>query len=183
MQISCPNCGQKYDVDDSCAGQTAQCEQCGEKFVVYAVVKPPKPTQPAIPKTRTCPMCGENILIIAKKCRYCGTMLTRQSRQYDRSAFVILGLLFGGLGVHNFYVGRFGAAFLNLSLFILTFVSCGIAAAINMIFVIANICADPNDDIVRKKWKQKDGFYRWLAVCNVFLFIGILLLIIYENIH
>jgi len=33
MNISCPNCGQKYEVDSSILGQNVECESCGTNFI------------------------------------------------------------------------------------------------------------------------------------------------------
>lgn len=34
MKIRCPECGQKYDADDSFVGQWITCQSCGEKFFI-----------------------------------------------------------------------------------------------------------------------------------------------------
>lgn len=83
---------------------------------------------------KVCPYCGEKIRAVAKKCRFCGEMLdgssvvaskpdaaiqvvvkTEQSATpyappppiypKSRKVFIVLGLLFGFFGIHNFYAG------------------------------------------------------------------------------
>jgi len=61
MKIKCPSCGQEYDIDETYIGHKVECA-CGTKFIAEEAQK-------------RCPMCGEKILISAKKCRYCGEYL------------------------------------------------------------------------------------------------------------
>jgi|GEM_PF-5026698 len=61
IKIMCPSCGQEYNIDETYIGHKVECA-CGTKFIAEEAQK-------------RCPMCGEKILISAKKCRYCGEYL------------------------------------------------------------------------------------------------------------
>lgn len=111
MKISCPHCRQNYEVDESYAGQNVQCQNCGNEFSVNAspVVMLP---------TKTCPMCGEEILAVAKKCKYCGEYLNSDGTSAEKPKefiiYFLLALFFGGLGIHNFYEGRYSYAIVKI---------------------------------------------------------------------
>jgi fatty acid desaturase len=42
VEIQCPSCGRRHDIESDLVGQTVTCE-CGDKFV--AQLQPPKPLQ------------------------------------------------------------------------------------------------------------------------------------------
>ena len=66
-------------------------------------------------------MCGEEILAIAQKCKHCGEYLTETGepagvRAKSRLSFILLGLFFGWMGVHNAYIGHPLRGFIQLIL-------------------------------------------------------------------
>ncbi|MBU4247254.1 MAG: NINE protein [Verrucomicrobia bacterium] len=72
------------------------------------------------PQHKTCPFCGEEILLSAIKCKHCGEFLDERPKQTpfaapimvtapkSRSAAVLLAILLGGLGLHKFYLNSPG---------------------------------------------------------------------------
>ena len=128
MRLRCPHCRQKYEIDEQFAGQEIECVSCGKLFRLPAAKVPAAAATPAaakvpVPgtarrhagrgakrKTRDCPVCGEAIPVDAVKCGHCGEFSAAASdlpvRRKSRRAYVVLGLLLGGIGAHNFYLGR-----------------------------------------------------------------------------
>lgn len=65
IKITCPSCGQEYDVSETYIGQKVECG-CGTKFIAEEA-------------QRRCPMCGEKVLLSAQKCKHCGEKFGIQS--------------------------------------------------------------------------------------------------------
>jgi len=47
MKISCPHCGQHFDVEEADFGKEADCTNCGKRFVLQAPASPVSPEQPS----------------------------------------------------------------------------------------------------------------------------------------
>ena len=83
MTVICPGCGWSAEVPEDKipdGGITATCRKCQAKFEVKKELKPVAEQPPILPRsesrdTKPCPLCGEEILAVAKKCKHCGSML------------------------------------------------------------------------------------------------------------
>lgn len=97
----CRNCGKEM------SDKAAVCVQCGVK----------KGTGSSY-----CPNCGNETAKGAAVCLKCGVSLngTASGEGKSRMAAGLLGILLGGLGVHNFYLGYTGKAVLQLILCLFT---------------------------------------------------------------
>jgi predicted RNA-binding Zn-ribbon protein involved in translation (DUF1610 family) len=64
MEINCPQCEQKYELDESMVNQNVECQSCNNNFIV------------SDNRERVaCPMCSELILKAARICQYCKSPL------------------------------------------------------------------------------------------------------------
>ena len=125
MKTECPHCGQHYEVEENFAGQNVECSQCGKAFTVSAPEK-----------TRRCPMCGEEILAVAKKCKHCGELLDdagQPIQKKSRAAYILFGLFFGGLGAHNCYIGKSTAGMCEALVWVLGLVIWWVGGASGML--------------------------------------------------
>lgn len=81
-KIQCPHCSQHYEVSSDDFGATVACQACGKDFVI---TQPDTDTQDApeneqAQATKPCPVCAEQILTTAKKCKHCGEFLDGKMR-------------------------------------------------------------------------------------------------------
>ena len=85
----CPRCGQRISADADREGETTDCPKCGSCVLIE------KDTQPAVPRTRKCPFCAEDIQVAAVKCKHCGSDLTRSSGapSYGKSLALSIAVL------------------------------------------------------------------------------------------
>lgn len=122
--IKCPECGGDKTIAEG--SNKYICQYCGSTFVNASETITPAT---AAPPTVNCQYCGGEIVMGAQKCRHCGEWLNRPAyytpvspqpiyvqtgpQQYTTSkskvVAALLAFFLGGLGVHEFYLGRNGA--------------------------------------------------------------------------
>ncbi len=97
ISVDCPSCGKTLKAKDSAAGMTAKCPSCSEpiqipeisevydaedEFGVTASAGTDLPRNSgAASDQRPCPMCGELINALAKKCRFCGEVFDKKLKK------------------------------------------------------------------------------------------------------
>ena len=99
-------------------------------------------------KTKRCPMCGEEILAVAKKCRFCGEFLDEDAKRASmtppgksRATYIMLGLFFGNFGAHNFYIGDKASGRIHIYLLFLPVIGWLISA----VMAIWEVCTVSKD--------------------------------------
>lgn len=116
IRFSCPYCQQHFVCDSSMTGQLVACPSCGNNIHVAADAAKPeliivaeapkhqqneqKPPQPAIEVVHYGPGYAPN-----SNPRNPNTGASFSGERKNRIVFIILGVLLGGLGIHNFYAG------------------------------------------------------------------------------
>src|SRR5574344_2243586 len=86
-----------------------------------------------------CPNCGKEVQESFNACPNCGNSLKQKSKEAynpdneakSKIAAGLLGIFFGSLGIHNFYLGYKSKAITQL---LLTLCTCGIGAAFTSIW-------------------------------------------------
>lgn len=116
----CRNCGKEMD------NKAYVCINCGVK---------------RNHGSKFCNNCGNPTEEEAQFCTNCGVKLPRFILGNDQGKSKVLagllGIFFGGLGVHRFYLGYTGIGVLQL---ILTFATCGVASIWGFIEGILILC-------------------------------------------
>lgn len=126
----CDNCGGLLEFDSEHVGTVIECPHCQSKTIlqISGQTAPPLTNAPAAPLSSliSCPDCGRDVSKRAFSCPHCGGPLQQAAHaqppfvQYapglvaqpvynlpvkSRSAYIVLGLFLGFLGLHNFYAG------------------------------------------------------------------------------
>ncbi len=102
FQFNCPKCGKLLEAEDSWNGLQTQCPECSQTITIQrtdSTVCPTPQVQPQVsPQAPVQPPPNINVIVNP------GGMAPKKPR--NRIVYVLLGLLLGGFGVHNFYAGR-----------------------------------------------------------------------------
>lgn len=116
-KMKCSHCGQEIKKND------LFCSSCGEKVIL---------------QRQNCPNCGADIQPNETTCLNCGYYLPPQHIHHyshkSRMIAVILGLLFGGIGLHNFYLGYSSKGFIQVCLFLGGLFTLGLTTIISIIW-------------------------------------------------
>ena len=101
---------------------STRCPSCGATVKVEAA-------QPAAPAAAAAP----SVIVVPAAAMGAQPLHPPKSR----TAYVILGIFLGGLGIHNFYAGFTGRAIVQLLLSIL---SCGYLSLVSWLWAIVEVC-------------------------------------------
>ncbi|MDB5308605.1 MAG: hypothetical protein JWO38_2807 [Gemmataceae bacterium] len=136
IRVICPTCNAELEIDEKHAGQEVECGSCLQVFVAEAPGGKKKPYRmnrsgeddeagDRAPRRRSRRDDDDDDYEDDRPRR-------RRRRDYgapakSRVAYILLGLFFGGLGIHNFYAGRtnpglaqVGLNLFNITMFVLT---------------------------------------------------------------
>jgi len=100
------------------------CRHCGLEYKTDEAVMCPRCQAPKGKGTNFCPFCGEQVTPEQKICANCGVEMETYGVNGVKSKVVagLLGIFLGTYGVHNFYLGYYKRAAVQLCLVIFAFV-------------------------------------------------------------
>lgn len=139
-QVAMPSVGQL--LNRTPAQQFSSVPPAPGAFAATACPPPPHtaagPAPDGLP-TLICPGCRNTVSALARRCPYCGhPFRNMRASQHSRLVALLLCFFLGCLGVHRFYVGKFGTGILQL----LTLGGFFIWSFIDFIFIACGIFRD-----------------------------------------
>jgi DNA-directed RNA polymerase subunit RPC12/RpoP len=183
--FDCPFCKKSLAIDEQATGRQIKCPDCSQNIEV-----PPKPdaVQQAVPseqattpvpktttpppaetKTRSCPFCGETILIVAIKCKHCHADLTGKTRELAGIVALVLPI-FATILAWSWLCNMpllFGPSFKLYGLFAVTVLATAGLIATEANTVGAGLFLDVN-----KEGEVRRGPVFWFLICAFVWFAG-----------
>ena len=130
--INCPFCQQSYDIETDIIGQKVRCAVCNESFIATEPEPPvllePTPviveahpaSQQHYSQTYVQNCYGEQPKTIqVHQHVYIQQTPTPQTAAKSRTVYIVLAILFGNVGFHDFYAGFIMRGFVHLGICIL----------------------------------------------------------------
>ena len=115
----CPNCGKEIKEGSQF------CSFCGSKIV--------------LPRNH-CPNCGAEIEGNMETCLTCGYHIIPERNKpivyKSKVVAILLGIILGGLGVHNFYLGYSSKGFIQIVLFFMGILTFGLTTFVSVVWGI-----------------------------------------------
>ena len=161
ITFNCPECNFSLEVDARGCGKVVNCPFCHEKIIIPPFQPYATSSTSSVSQTKACPYCAETILVAARKCRFCGELLDSNLRKasqsqvqsnriftvkqtHSRGIYIILAILLGLLGIHNFYAGYYtrGAAQFLLTIILGWFF---IGIIINLVWILLELVSVDKD--------------------------------------
>lgn len=126
---NCPQCGAPTD------GVQSNCKFCGEKLAVAPTQAPVAPAAPVAPPVTPQPQHTQQAM--NQNAYYLDPGVNPAWPMKSKTAAGLLGVFFGGLGIHKFYMGRIGWGIVYL-LFCWTYIPAIIGFIEGLIYLIQN---------------------------------------------
>lgn len=101
------------------------CRHCGLEYKTDEAVMCPRCQAPKGKGTNFCPFCGEQVTPEQKICANCGVEMETYGIGGVKSKIAagLLGIFLGSYGVHNFYLGYYKRAGVQLGLVIFAYIA------------------------------------------------------------